>query len=71
MLWALLIITAAGAQNIGNYDDLGQCQRSAEDLVKQGVKAVCVKQEEPAVVISRMAKAMNIMVTEFNKELNK
>ena len=69
MMWALLIITAAGAQNIGMYDDLGQCQRSAEELKNQGVKAVCTKQEDPKVVISKMAKTMNLIITEFNKDM--
>lgn len=70
-MWALLIIAASGAQNIGLYDDLGQCQRSAEDLIKQGIKAVCVKQEDPTVVMSKMLKAMNLVIADFNKELNK
>ena len=67
MIWVLLIITAAGSQQSGTFDSYDQCNRTAQDLRIQGVKAVCTQQESPEKVVARMQQMMISMIKEVDK----
>jgi len=45
MIYALLLATAAGFQNVGGYGSLSDCQAAAREFQRQDIKAGCVRQE--------------------------
>jgi len=58
MIYALLLITATGAQPFGNYANLAECQAAAREFQRQEIKAGCVRQESQE---ESMARAQNMM----------
>jgi len=58
MIYALLLITATGAQPFGNYSNLSECQAAAREFQRQEIKAGCVRQESQE---ESMARAQNMM----------
>jgi hypothetical protein len=58
MIYALLLITATGAQPFGNYTNLSECQAAAREFQRQEIKAGCVRQESQE---ESAARAQNMM----------
>jgi hypothetical protein len=58
MIYALLLITATGAQPFGHYTNLTECQSAAREFQRQEIKAGCVRQESQE---ESMAQAQNMM----------
>lgn len=58
MIYALLLITATGAQTFGNYANLSECQAAAREFQRQEIKAGCVRQESQE---ESAARAQNMM----------
>jgi|688.fasta_scaffold249263_3 hypothetical protein len=62
MIYALLLITATGAQTFGNYANLSECQAAAREFQRQEIKAGCVRQESQEESAARdAARAQNMM----------
>jgi hypothetical protein len=58
MVYALLLITAAGVQPFGSYANLSECQAAAREFQRQEIKAGCVRQESQE---ESMARAQTMM----------
>ena len=58
MIYALLLITATGAQTFGNYSNIKECESAAREFQRQEIKAGCVRQESQE---ESAARAQNMM----------
>ena len=62
MTWVLTLLTAAGLQSVGVYDQQAACDRAAQEWRAQGVKAGCVQQQSPEAAVAQMQRLMNQMI---------
>ena len=68
MIYTLVLITTAGLQSVGTYNNVDQCKAAAKDWQGQGVKAGCVQQESPEQAVKRMQALMVNMISQLPKE---
>jgi hypothetical protein len=67
MIYTLVLITAAGVQQLGMYDNPQQCSAAAREWQQQGIKAGCVQQPSPAEIMQQMTG----LLVKMQKELDK
>jgi hypothetical protein len=67
MIYTLVLLTAAGVQQLGMYDNPQQCSAAAREWQQQGIKAGCVQQPSPGEIMQQMMGLMNTMKKELDK----
>lgn len=66
MNWALVLLTAAGLQTVGVYDQQDVCERAASSWRKQDVKAGCIQQQSPEQAVAQMQRILKSMMQEVD-----
>jgi hypothetical protein len=66
-MWTVILVLAAGTQNVGQYSTAQACEAVASQFRQQKVVATCVPQETPEQGLVRMQAIMKTMIESMPK----
>jgi hypothetical protein len=66
-MWTVILVFAAGTQNVGQYSTAQACEAVAAKFQQQKVVATCIQQETPEQSLIRMQAIMKTLIESMPK----